>query len=500
MNRVIDVGRIFNTLYARLAAVLVVLLGLLAVVYISLTLYTTRLYQEQVTQSLNRTLAENLVANKALIHDGQVDIPMLDEIFHMYMVINPSIEVYLIDTGGRILGYSAPPQKIKRQRVSMAPISEFMQHSAALPILGDDPRDRDGKKIFSAAPVKSNGRIDGYLYVVLAGQEYESIAGLLHSSYIVKLSTGVITAGLVFGLIAGLLIFKLLTRRLRRLSAAMEGFQRLNFETPVPAALTDNPGEDEIGRLSKTFKHMSDRITEQVTALKHTDALRRELIANVSHDLRTPIASLQGFLETLLLKEKDLTREQRHDYLQIALKHSERLNRLTNELFELSRLDSGDIKPHREAFSLGDLAQDVIMKFQLAADERQIRLNGHIPRGLPLVYGDIALIERVLQNLMENALHHTPPNGEVTLDLSPRDTQVMVTLTDTGRGIPPEKLGRIFDRFFQVEKNERNHAGGAGLGLAIAKRIVNLHGGDIQVESRLNHGTSFTFPVAVCQA
>ncbi len=486
---------LFNTLYARLAAVLVVLLGTLAVVYISLTLYTTRLYQEQVTQSLNRTLAENLVANKALIHDGQVDTPMLDEIFHMYMVINPSIEVYLIDAEGHILGYSAPPQKIKRQRVSMTPIAAFMAHSAALPILGDDPRDPNGRKIFSAAPVKSNGRVAGYLYVVLAGQEYQSIAGLLHSSYIVKLSTGVITASLVFGLMAGLLIFKLLTRRLRRLSNAIEGFQQHNFETPVPAQLTDNPGEDEIGRLSKTFKHMSDRITEQVTALKHTDALRRELVANVSHDLRTPIASLQGFLETLLLKEKDLTQAQRRNYLQTALKHSERLNRLTNELFELSRLDSGDIKPHREAFALGDLAQDVIMKFQLSADERKIRLRARIPQELPLVYGDIALIERVLQNLLENALHHTPPNGEITLDLTHCNDQLLVKLTDTGRGIPPEMLPRIFDRFFQVEKNEHNHNGGAGLGLAIAKRIVTLHGGDIQVESRLNHGTSFTFPV-----
>ncbi len=488
-------GTIFTTLYARLAAVLVVLLGTLAVVYISLTLYTTRLYQEQVTQSLNRTLAENLVANKALIHDGHVDTPMLDEIFHMYMVINPSIEVYLIDTGGRILGYSAPPQKIKRKRISMAPIAAFMQHAAALPILGDDPRDPEGKKVFSAAPVKSNGRIAGYLYVVLAGQEYQSIAGLLHGSYILKLSTGVITASLVLGLIAGLLIFKLLTRRLRRLSTAMEGFQQLNFETPVPAELTENPGEDEIGRLGNTFKHMSDRITEQVTALKHTDALRRELIANVSHDLRTPIASLQGFLETLLLKEKDLTQDQRRSYLQTALKHSERLNRLTNELFDLSRLDSGDIKPHREAFALGDLAQDVIMKFQLSADDRQIRLHSRIPEELPLAYGDIALIERVLQNLLENALHHTPPNGEVTLGLTQRDTQLMVTLSDTGGGIAPDKLSRIFDRFFQVDKNERNHSGGAGLGLAIAKRIVTLHGGDIQVESRLNQGTSFTFAV-----
>jgi two-component system, OmpR family, sensor kinase len=246
-----------------------------------------------------------------------------------------------------------------------------------------------------------------------------------------------------------------------------------------------------------TFKQMSDRITEQVTALKETDTLRRELMANVSHDLRTPIASLQGFFETLLLKERELTREQRHTYLETALKHSERLSRLTNELFELSRLDAGDIKPHHEAFALGDLTQDITMKYQLTAERKGIQLQTRIPRSLPLATGDIALIDRVIQNLLENALHHTPAGGRVTLELHDGGDHVLVTLTDTGCGIPADKLDRIFERFYQVDKNEHNRPGGAGLGLAIAKRIVNLHGGDIHVESRVNEGTSFSFPVPV---
>lgn len=488
----------FKTLYARLSAVLAALLCILGVIYIALTLYTTRLYQQQVTQSLNRTLAENLVANKALIHNGKVDQTMLDDIFHTYMVINPSIEVYLLDPGGKILGFSAPPGVIKRTRVSTAPIRAFLHGDAMLPILGDDPRDPGGRKIFSVAPVKAHGGVNGYLYVVLAGQHYDSIAGLLHGSYVLKLSTVVIAASLLFGLAAGLLIFNALTRRLRRLSAAMDAFQQHNFSGAAPPALIRGKGRDEIDLLAATFAGMSRRIMEQVNALKRSDALRRELVANVSHDLRTPIASLQGYLETLLLKEHELSPDQQHTYLDTALRQSERLGRLINELFELSRLESGDSEPHMEPFALGDLAQDVAIKFRLAAEQKGIHLTTRIPRALPLVNGDIALMERVLENLLENAVHHTPRGGTVALDIEAEDGRAKVTVTDTGRGIPPDKINRVFDRFYQVEKNERDRAGGAGLGLAIAKRIVGLHGGDIHVQSRLNAGTAFSFCIPVC--
>jgi len=485
----------FRTLYARLSAVLVVLLCTLGAIYIALTLYTTRLYQQQVTQRLNRTLAENLVANKALIHDGKVDKAMLDDIFHTYMVINPSIEVYLLGPGGKILGFSAPPGVVKRPRVSTGPIHAFLQGDAMLPILGDDPRNPRGRKIFSVAPVTADGGVNGYLYVVLAGQHYDSIAGLLHSSYVLKLSTIVIAASLLIGLAAGLMIFNVLTRRLRRLSGAMEAFQEHDFSGTVPADLAGDRRRDEIDRLAATFARMSRRIAEQVNALKRSDALRRELVANVSHDLRTPIASLQGYLETLLLKEQELSPSQQRSYLDTALKHSERLGRLTGELFELSRLDSGDSQLHMEPFALGDLAQDVTIKFRLAAERKEIRLITRIPQALPLVYGDIGLMERVLENLIENALHHTPPGGTVSLEIEADHGQATVTVADTGRGIPPDKLERVFDRFYQVEKNERDRAGGAGLGLAIAKRIVNLHGQDIRVQSHVNAGTTFSFRI-----
>ena len=255
---------------------------------------------------------------------------------------------------------------------------------------------------------------------------------------------------------------------------------------------------DEISQLGTTFKEMAERLAQQMNALKKTDTLRRELVANVSHDLRTPIASLQGYLETLLLKEGKLSTAEQRKYLQIAMRHSEQLAKLVAELFELAKLDSQEIQLQREPFALAELVQDVLLNFQLVSENAGVRLEPNIPKDLPFVSGDIALIERVLENLMENAFRHTPQGGAVKIIVCLEENVVVVYVTDNGCGIAPDDLIHIFDRFYQVHRNAREKAAGAGLGLAIAKRILDLHGAPIEVQSELNIGTIFRFSLPVC--
>lgn len=491
----------FKTLYARLAAVLVLLLGVMAALYIALTLYSTRMYLQEVGQKFNRNLAENLVAGKDLIRAGRVNNDALQDIFHMYMVINPTIEIYLLDHEGKIVAFSAPPGKVQRQQVSLEPVRRFLGGAPALPILGDDPRDARRRKVFSAAPIVSAEGTQGYLYVVLAGEEYESVAQLLEGSYVLRLSAWAGAASLLFGLIAGLVLFNLLTRRLTRLSSAMVAFQEKSTDAPEVFQDVDVDSEDEVGRLGATFKQMANRIVAQLRALKQTDNLRRELVANVSHDLRTPIASLHGYLETLLLKESQLSQQQRRQYLEIALRHSAHLARLVAELFELAKLDAEDISLHREPCAIGELVQDVLLKFQLGAREADIDLQGNIPQELPLVLADIGLIERVLDNLIDNALRYTSAGGAVKVSLSARGTQVDVRISDTGCGIAAEEIPRLFDRFYRGQSSSNDSAGsGAGLGLAIAKRILDLHGTSIEIESERGVGTTFGFSLPLARA
>lgn len=482
-----------NSLYAKLSLVLVLLLASIGVIYTMVTISATRHYLEEVNQNLNRDLARNLVADRNLVAEGRIDEEALKETFHEYMVINPSIEIYLLDQDGKILSFSADPVKVKRKRVSLDPIYEFMSGEAAFPILGDDPRSHERRKAFSVTPVPSLDDTQGYLYVVLRGEQFDSVDALLGESHFLRLGSYAIAGSLAFGLIAGLLVFHLLTRRLRGLTAAMDRFRRSGFADYRPYAESADAGKgDEIKQLGESFDHMAERIVAQIDALKRENALRSEMVAHVSHDLRTPLASLHGYLETLQMKSGTLTDAQQKEYLETALRHSERLRRLVTELFELAKLEAPEHKPDTEPFSATDLAQDVVQKFRLRATQQNVDLKVEFNGALPLVSGDVALVERVLENLIDNALNHTPSNGHIHIPITVRDEKVEFAVSDSGEGIPEEAQSRIFDRFYQV-RNEHRGSGHTGLGLSIAKRIVELHHGELRVESAPGKGTTFRF-------
>jgi signal transduction histidine kinase len=511
----------FKTLSAKLAVVLLTLLCLLGGFYISLTLFSTQRYLQEVSQQFNRTLAQGLVSDKIMIDGGQVNKVEMERLFHMLMEINPSIEIYLLDHTGKILACSIPTELMKLESVSLDPIKKFLSGNVKMPIFGDDPQDGQQKKIFSVAPIpiktgtqqilsdgsqrdsdgiepplNSEGAVGGYLYVVLGGQAYDSAADMLEGSYILRLSTGMVAASVLFTLFAGLFLFKYLTRRLTRLTEVMEGFKyddASGSNAILGTEFSKFQNSDEIDRLGMTFSKMAERITLQVRNLRQTDAMRRELVANVSHDLRTPLASLQGYIETLLLKEGALTEEEQRHYLETALRHSERLNKLVAELFELAKLDAQIAPMALEEFALGELAQDVVQEFQLAAQKKGVTLHAEIEEDLLFVCADIGLIERVFDNLIENALRHTPVGGAVTVTVARRDKIIEVCISDNGCGISEQDIAYIFDRFYRAEKARQGHGEGAGLGLTIAKRILELHGSSIEVRSVLHSGTTFSF-------
>jgi signal transduction histidine kinase len=473
-----------RTLYAKLAAVLLALFVLVGAIYVGVTLFATRLYLDEVNQKLNRRLAATILAEKPVIKDRQIDWHMLYNVFDALMAVNPSIEIYLLDDAGNITAFSAPKGKVKLRRIDLAPIHRFLG-GARLPIKGDDPREPGIPKIFSAVAAPNGG----YLYVILAGEQYRSVMQQLRTSWILQQSVAVAVGSVVIAIVAGLLLFAGMTRPLRKLAASMEAFQSGTGEGACPPSLEG----DEINRLSRTFAEMADRITLQVQKLREVDLLRRELIANVSHDLRTPLASLQGYLDTLLLKEGQLTADEQRRFIEIASKHSERLGKLVEELFELAKLDS-QVTPIRfESFSMAELVQDVVQKFQLRAEQCGVSLKAGVRPDLPLVSGDIALMERVLENLIDNAIRHTPAGGAVSVSLSPENGRFAVQVADTGHGISEEHLPHIFDRFYRASDTK----GGAGLGLAIAKRILELHGTTLSADSAVGVGTTFVFELAV---
>ncbi len=487
----------FRSLYAKLAAVLTALFFIVGIIFIAVAFFSADIYQKEAGQRLNRDLARHIASQKPLIQKGRINRPALAELFHMLMVINPGIEIYLLDPAGRILAYSAPRERIKRESVDLQPVRRWLAGGTPLPLLGDDPRNPAGRKAFSAARIPERGDLEGYLYVILAGEAYDSVAQKLKGSFILQLSAWIVAAGLCFALVAGLVLFALLTGRLKRLVKAVEAFKREGAVQPFDFPLKKGRPADEIDRLALTFKEMAARIEDQMDQLRKSDRERRQLVANVSHDLRTPLATLQGYIETLLIKDSDLSLEERKSYLETAIRHCERLNRLVNELLELAKLESFEINLCRERFNPGELVYDVVQKFKLKAAAKDIDLTARIDSELPFVSADIGMIERVLENLIENALTYTPAGGNVKIDLTAGRQDVFIRISDTGQGIPPAELPYIFNRFYQLDKSRKDTLGHSGLGLAIAKRIIELHDRSISVQSTLNAGTAFSFPLPV---
>ncbi len=481
-----------KTLYGKIVLILSGLFLIIGLLYILLTLFTTRLYIQEGAQRLNHDLAKYLVSQMFFIEKGKINESALRQSFDMLMKINHNIEVYLLDPNGNILSYSAPEGKVKRKSVSLTPVKHFMKEGATLPILGDDPRDSRGQKVFSASTIPLEGPLEGYLYIILGSEEYDSIAQMLRGNYMLRLSTGVAVSGLVFVFVTGLFLFRYLTGRLRGLALVMNSFKQSDFHEPIALShLLNKGGGDEIDRLGIIFEEMSHRIIKQINEIRQVDAHRRELVTNVSHDLRTPLASLQGYIETLLLKGGDnFTRDQRL-YLETALKHSKRLTKLVSELFELAKLDARQMEVHFEPFHPGELVQDIANKFQFLAEKKKVSIETDFSESLPFVFADIGLIEGALQNLIDNAIRHTQEGGTVSIFLSPEETGIRVQVRDNGCGISRDDIPYVFDRFYRAKGG--NHSGSTGLGLAITKGIIELHGSHIEVESMLNAGTTFTF-------
>ena len=258
-------------------------------------------------------------------------------------------------------------------------------------------------------------------------------------------------------------------------------------------------GQDEVADLARSLNVMAEQLEDGRQRQEELDAMRRELLAWVGHDLRTPLASVRAIVEALadgMVDDPAVTER----YLRTAQRDIRSLSNLIDDLFELSQIEAGGLVLHTHPNSMTDLASDTIESFSALAAARGVALSGGVEPDVDPITMDAERIGRVLANLVSNALRHTPSGGEVRVDARRQASAVCVAVTDTGEGIPADQLGRIFDRFTRVERHrERAHGGddrdpgGSGLGLAIAKGIVEAHGGSIDIASTVGAGTRVRF-------
>lgn len=484
-----------RTVFARLLLVFVLFGLVLTAVFLFVNKVSHELYHRELAQTVNRDLARSYVDASFLLVDQPLTVTTLHRGIGKLAAANPDVDIYLVDPAGGIVASSVPEEAWVRRTIDVAPIESFLE-GARLPLLGDDPKDQSGKEVFSAARVDIQECPARFLYILLRRGQHAPAAGRLSTAYSVTEGAGVLITAALLAVGLSVWFLRLLTRRLSVLDRAMREFEMSNGQK-LPALSGEHARGDEIARLEQSFFELARRSRQQMEALREADEMRRQLLANVSHDLLTPLTTLVTHLEAVATDGEQLSAAERDGYLRIALKQAGRVIRLVEQLLEAAKLEAGYVTIHAEPFPIAELLQDVAQKFRLSASERGIELQLRASSQLVWVEADVALIERVLDNLLENALRHAPRDSVVVVSLAEQEGRARVSVADSGEGLTPDESARVFERFYRRDKGRSSPAGHAGLGLAIVQGILRLHGSSVGVDSSPGHGSTFFFDLPV---
>jgi signal transduction histidine kinase len=350
---------------------------------------------------------------------------------------------------------------------------------------GDDggaEGDRPPRHRAAFAPIVVRGRTEGTV-IVLAGRASASVLSDIGPVL------GLTALGLVIGAgaLAAVFMFRPAHRRLQALAQAA---RRLGAGDA--AARAPEEGRDEIAGVARAFNQMASDLVERAEQLQMADRQRRQLLADVSHELMTPLTAIRGYTETLAMPALAADEKTRSRYLEIVREETARLEGIIGDLLDLARLEAGGGSFTIQDVRVVDLFTRVRDRHEPAAREKQIELVVRGGEGLELA-GDRLRLEQALQNLATNALRHTPPGGRIELAATRRGSQVLLTVSDTGEGIAPEHLPHVFDRFYKADVSRLvgGLGTGSGLGLSIVKAIVERHGGSVSVRSTPGEGTTF---------
>lgn len=482
-----------GSLFGRVAVVLALMVVALAALMLQVAGQRERWHADQVQQALHRALASHMVDDNPLLRHGEIVAASLENAFHALMLLGPAFEIYATDPDGRLRAFSAEPGLVRETRIDLSPVRDFLA-GQPLPIYGTDPRDPGRRQVFSAAPILDPaGALRGYVYVIVGGSQLSAVerqheAGLWQDRALLfslgALALVVLLSGLLFGL---------LTRPLAALNCAMAAFRRGGLSRDAIGRQLPGWASREVAELQAGFVDLAETVADQLAQIRSNEAARRELIAQIAHDLKTPLASLQGYLETWLLQHPGAPDRQ---HVEVALRNGRQLHRLVEQLLELARLEARQERLEAEPVAVLELAHDVAARFALDARRRGVGLVVSGDEDI-LARADIGKLERVLVNLVDNALEHTPAGGEVRIGVLREGTAVRFEVRDSGCGIPAGHQARIFEPRYRVHGAPGGDGPHLGLGLAIVQRLLALHGSTIEVDSAPGRGASFSFGLAL---
>ncbi|NSL50501.1 sensor histidine kinase [Calidifontibacillus erzurumensis] len=444
-------------------------LGLLFFIFILLieTMLFFFLYQGIISERIQSETG-NLLAR------GTTHRNVLEKNFHestiehvALMETEAATDVVITDENYKVIQSSNKITEGMQELINNSKTISYTHHGILL-----EDRWKTEKYLATVSPIVVNKKIVGFVYMFL---ETVPIRNMIHQLTNQFLLIGVIS--IFITLITIFLLSKFIVSPLLEMKRVTEQLSKGNHEIKL-----NTKRDDELGDLARSIQLLSDNLHR----LKKD---RNEFLSSISHELKTPLTYLKGYAD--IARRPNITNEQRDEYLSIIKEEAENVVVLVNNLFELAKMDENQFTINKQPVRLKDLLEKIRQKFQPAFHEEKIDLKIICPPNIS-VSVDAVRFSQVISNLLDNALKHSPANTTVTVEVKQNKTGTTITISDEGEGIPEEDLPNIWDRLYRVEKSRSRSTGGSGIGLAIVKKIVESHGGEISIKSIVNKGTTFT--------
>jgi signal transduction histidine kinase len=458
------IGRRPIAIFRRIYIIVFLLIAVLGLLFMGVTYLATTSFYTASTQLLNKDVAAHIAKFTSPYGREGFDRQKADSVFYQAMVISPSAEVYFLDTTGKVIYFHGDTSEIKEWQVSTTALQRYIQSGGLQHIDGPDPRDPDHSKIFSAAVVEGERGKLGYIYVILGNEQYRSVTQMLMNSRVTPMVLGAVMFILALSLVITVLYINRWRRRFEEMMVVLGRFRQGDFSARF--ALREN---DELELVTGSFNKMADLLLDNIHRVTASEKERRDFMVNISHDLRTPLAVVRGYTETLALKKGQLRPEEEASYIGLVMSKIRQIEKMVGQLFELSKMESANFEVRREPFVFSEVLQEVV---HASGGGRGI--DCHNCTDGSYVNADISMMERVLQNLVVNAVAYTPAGGRIRIGLDREGGELVFRIENEGAPLEEEFLVWI--------NGVGDKPARSAIGLAIVRKILALHGFGLKVE------------------
>lgn len=459
-------------IFRRISILVFLVITILGVLFIIITYFASTYFYKASAELLNKDVAKHIAQFTSPFENNGINKKKADSVFYNAMVLNPSSEVYFLDTAGNVIYYESPDTTIiELHQIPLDDIKGFIYSGGEKYVTGYDPKHAGVKKIFSAAQVYKSDKLLGYIYVILGSKEYGNATSMLFGSHAWNLALIAFVIIIIISLLISISYIKRLQNNYKKIIAVLEEYRNGNFNTQFSLK-----GNNEFAPITDAFNTMTNVLSANMKKLQKSEAERKDLIAIISHDLQSPLSVAKGYAETMMMQGGKSVTPEHYEYLKLIQLKITQVEKMVLQLGEISRMEEVNFKPHKEPFVISEIIQETVNAYQLIASEKKVDLKCSQCEYHVWVNADVSLMERVMQNLIDNAVKNTSPYGKIEIFISVEDEFLIVVVKNTGRHLSPELLKWINSD--EEELSERPPH--TGLGLLIVKKILRLHSTTLQ--------------------